>query len=59
MDAARALKSNPEYMQRFGFLFTLGSALYQAESHGKLDSSNAAAYDALDHYNDALAGVTE
>lgn len=57
--ASRALKADPEYMQRFGFLFTLGSALYQAETRGWLDESNARAYTELDHYNESLARVSE
>ena len=46
-------------MERFGYLFTIGSALFQAESEGKLDRSNAAAYAALDEYNESLARVSE
>lgn len=57
--ATRELRANPEYMERFGYLFTIGSALFQAESEGKLDQSNAAAYAALDYYNESLARVSE
>ena len=51
----RSLTSDPEYMERFGYLFTLGSALYQADTEGLLDERNAAMYRALDEYNEQLA----
>lgn len=57
--ATRELRANPDYMERFGYLFTIGSALFQAEREGRLDRSNAAAYSALDSYNESLARVSE
>ena len=40
-------------------MFTLGSALYQADINGKLDKDNAEAYEALDEYNSKLADYTD
>lgn len=53
--AWRNLLADPEYLERFGYMFTLGSALYQADLGGMLDKQNKRNYDALDHYNRALA----
>ena len=46
-------------MERFGYMFTLGSALYQADADGKLDAENKKRYDALDKYNRELAEYSE
>lgn len=51
----RSLTSDPEYMERFGYMFTLGSALYQADTEGLLDERNAERYRSLDEYNEQLA----
>lgn len=55
----RQLLADPEYMERFGYMFTLGSALYQADADGKLDAQNKERYDALDKYNRELAEYSE
>lgn len=57
--AWRILLAEPEYMERFSYMFTLGSALYQAESHNKLDSKNRKLYEQLDHYNEELAAISD
>ncbi len=57
--AWRTLTAEPEYLERFGYMFTLGSALYQADINGKLDKDNAEAYEALDKYNSKLADYTD
>lgn len=57
--AWRAMTAEPEYLERFGYMFTLGSALYQAELNGKLDEDNTEAYDELDDYNTRLADYTD
>ena len=51
--------AEPEYLERFGYMFTLGSALYQAEIRGRLNEDNAEAYGALDDYNSLLADYTD
>lgn len=53
--AWRSLTAEPEYLERFGYMFTLGSALYQADVTGHLDSINARQYRGLDKYNTRLA----
>lgn len=55
----RNLLADPEYMERFSYMFTLGSALYQADAEGKLDADNKKRYDALDKYNRELAEYSE
>ena len=57
--AWRMLTSDPEYLERFGHMFTIGSALYQADMSGRLDEDNAEAYAALDDYNVKLADYTD
>lgn len=57
--AWRTLTAEPEYLERFGFMFTLGSALYQADLNQRLDSDNAQAYATLDDYNNKLADFTD
>lgn len=57
--AWRMLISEPEYLERFGYMFTIGSALYQADMSGRLDEDNAEAYAALDDYNVKLADYTD
>ena len=57
--AWRNLTANPDYMERFGYLFTLGSALYQADIDGSLNEDNARKYKALDEYNERLADYAE
>lgn len=58
-DAWRNLLADPDYMERFGYLFTLGSALYQADADGKLDEHNRQLYAGLDEYNRRLAEYSE
>ncbi len=53
--AERALHADPEYMERFGYMFTLGSTLYKANANGSLDRANREAYQELDRYNQRLA----
>lgn len=57
--AWRALTAEPEYLERFGYMFTLGSALYDAERNGTLSRRNANRLKALDKYNEALASYCE
>ena len=49
------LVHDEDYMERFGYLFTIGSALYQADSDGLLDEANRKAYAEVDRYNSELA----
>lgn len=55
----RQLLANPEYLERFGYMFTLGSALYQADAEGKLDAENKKLYASLDRYNAELAEYSD
>lgn len=55
----RQLRASPEYMERFGYFFTLGSELYQAESRGLLDDSNRRHYAALDEYNTRFSRLAD
>ena len=55
----RDLLADPEYMERFSFMFTLGSALYQADAGGRLDENNRELYKKLDRYNQELAEYSE
>lgn len=57
--AYRELLADPDYMERFSYLFTLGSALYKADAEGLLDSSNAARYRDLDQYNSRFAEISD
>lgn len=57
--AWRTLTAEPEYLERFGYMFTLGSALYQADLNNCLDKENERAYAALDDYNTKLADYTD
>lgn len=57
--AWRSLTADPEYLERFGYMFTIGSALYRADNDGRLDSRNAANYAALDKYNEQLIEYSE
>lgn len=57
--AWRDLLADPEYLERFGYMFTLGTALYQANVDGALDKKNLARYAELDKYNADLAAVTD
>ena len=54
----RILYADPEYMERFGYFFTLGSALHRADTHHLLDSRNDRLYESLDDYNSQLAQVS-
>lgn len=58
-DAWRTLTADPEYLERFGYMFTLGSALYKAERNGSLDKGNSKKYEALDKYNEELVRYNE
>ena len=55
----RDLLADPEYMERFSFMFTLGSALYQADADGRLEENNRGLYKKLDRYNQELAEYSE
>lgn len=55
----RALTSDPEYLERFGYMFTIGSALYRADMNNELSSRNKRAYSSLDHYNQQLIEYSE
>ncbi|MCM1066711.1 MAG: hypothetical protein NC418_03945 [Muribaculaceae bacterium] len=55
----RTLLADPEYMERFSYMFTLGSALYQADVDGRLDSRNKELYRNLDKYNQELADYSD
>ncbi|MDE6468836.1 MAG: hypothetical protein K2L28_08085 [Muribaculaceae bacterium] len=55
----RQLLADPGYMERFSYMFTIGSALYQADAEGKLDSKNKERYRKLDSYNERLADYTD
>lgn len=54
----RVLYADPEYMERFGYFFTLGSALYKADTHHLFDKRNERLYAGLDNYNAELAQVS-
>lgn len=58
-EAWRGLLAEPEYLERFGYMFTLGSALYEADVNGLLDKRNKARYAELDRYNADLAAVSD
>ncbi len=53
--AVRFMAADPEYMERFGYLFTLGSALYTASEDSLLDKRNESLYADLDDYNRRFA----
>lgn len=55
----RQLLADPDYMERFGYMFTIGSALYQADAEGRLDKDNKKLYDGLDRYNQELAEYSD
>ncbi len=55
----RQLLADPDYLERFGYMFTLGSALYQADAEGRLDKDNQRRYKALDEYNRQLAEYSD
>ncbi len=55
----RSLLADPEYMERFSYMFTLGSALYQADAEGRLDKDNRKRYKELDAYNQRLAEYSD
>ena len=55
----RELRSDEDYLQRFSYMFTFGSVLYQAEVRNELDENNLAAYHDLERYSDEFADRTE
>ena len=57
--AWRDLLADPEYLERFSYMFTIGSSLYQADADGLLDKENADHYAELDRYNADLAAITD
>ena len=57
--AWRDLLADPDYLERFGYMFTLGSALYQASTDSLLDKDNISRYAELDRYNADLAAITD
>lgn len=58
-DAWRNLLADPQYLERFGYMFTIGSELYQAHQQGLLDKNNQELYARLDRYNADLADLTD
>lgn len=58
-EAWHLLMADPEYLERFGYSFTLGSTLYQADASGLLDKYNQRLYTALDRYNKDLAQYSD
>lgn len=59
LEELRQLRASPEYMERFGYFFTLGSALYQADTRGLLDDSNRRHYAELDEYNTRFSRLAD
>ena len=55
----RLLTAEPEYLERFGYMFTIGSALYSAQLDGLLDKNNLKNYEKLDRYNNELIEYTD
>lgn len=55
----RLLTATPEYLEKFGYMFTIGSSLYRADNAGLLDKKNAKEYHDLDRYNEDLAKYSE
>ena len=55
----RELRADDDYLQRFSYMFTFGSALYQAEVRDDLDEVNLAAYHRLERYCDEFADSSE
>lgn len=58
-ELSRALRSDEDYLERFGFMFTFGSTLYQADVRNQLDDANSAAYRSLESYSDEFARRSE
>lgn len=59
-DALRqSLRNDEDYLQRFSYMFTFGSTLYQAEVRNELDAANLAAYHDLERYCDEFADRSE
>lgn len=58
-ELSRALRSDEDYLERFGFMFTFGSTLYQADVRNELDDANSAAYRSLESYSDEFARRSE
>jgi len=46
----QSIRNDSEYLKRFSYMFTFGSALYQAEVKNELDAKNLNAYKKLDSY---------
>lgn len=55
----RWIFADHDCLEQFGYLFTLGTALYQANEAGMLDSANERKYHKLDKYNSELAELIE
>lgn len=55
----RLLTATPEYLEKFGYMFTIGSSLYRADNAGLLDKNNSKEYRELDRYNEDLAKYSE
>lgn len=55
----RTLTATPEYLEKFGYMFTIGSSLYRADNAGLLDKENEKEYRSLDRYNEDLAKYSE
>ncbi len=54
-----SMRSDEEYLRRFGYMFTFGSTLYQADVKNELDDDNHATYLRIGHYSDEFAHRTE
>lgn len=55
----QALRQDEEFMKRFAYMFTFGSALYMAEVGGELDDSNLERYNKVSEYAEQFAERSE
>lgn len=55
----QALRQDEEFMKRFSYMFTFGSALYMAEVGGELDDSNLERYNKVMEYVDEFTKSSE
>ena len=53
------MRNDNEYLKRFGYMFTFGSTLYQAEVNNVLDAKNQNTYNALNRYAEEFARLSE
>lgn len=59
LELSRALRNDEDYLERFGFMFTFGSTLYQADVRNELDDANSATYRSLESYVEEFANRSE